>query len=281
MERKTKRVPPRPTPKPVAADAPTEREVRSYLELATDLAWRAGRVALRYFQTGVAAEAKADLSPVTIADRESEQLLRAELARLHPTHGILGEEFGHERPESPYQWILDPIDGTRSFVRGVPLFGVLVGLVHRGKPIVGVANLPALDELAYAGRGLGCFWNGRRARVSETRDLAQAAVLLTDVRDFRGTAREGYLRLQAATAMERTWGDCYGHVLVATGRAEVMLDPVMKIWDCAALLPLVTEAGGTFTDWRGRATIDGGDAISTNGHLRTAVLEALGAPARA
>lgn len=252
---------------------PTAAELQGFLDLGTDLAWRAGRIALRYFQAGVAVDTKSDLTPVTAADRESEKFLRAEIGRRLPDHGILGEEFGHERPAAPYQWIIDPIDGTRSFVRGVPFFGVLIGLTLAGAPIAGVCYLPALDEMVCAARGLGCRWNGRPARVSEVDTLREAGLMLTDVRPFAETGKlDAYRRLAAATALERTWGDCYGHVLVATGRAEVMLDALMNVWDCAALVPILTEAGGTFTDWKGRTVIDGGDAISTNGRLFEAVM---------
>ena len=137
-----------------------------------------------------------------------------------------------------------------------------------GEVVLGVANFPSLGELVSAGRGMGCWWNGRRATVSMVDDLGEALLLYTDGAAFEPHGREGaFRRLLAATRMHRSWGDCYGHILVATGRAEVMLDPVMNVWDCAALLPILQEAGGTFTDWEGRPTIRGGNAISTNRRL--------------
>ncbi len=168
------------------------------------------------------------------------------------------------------------MDGTYSFVHGVPLYAVLIGLEIDGESVLGAVNLPALNELVYAARGLGCFWNGEPARVSATKSLSEALLLSTDF----GTA-EQYGLGRAADALQRqvnarrTWGDAYGHVLVATGRADIMLDPVMNVWDCAALLPLLEEAGGTFTDWQGERTIHGGNAISTNGLLFDDVMETI------
>ncbi len=156
----------------------------------------------------------------------------------------------------------------------MPLYGVLIGLELEGEPILGVVNLPALSELVYAARGLGCFRNGEIAHVSTTPSLDQALLLATD---FGVCEQYGFDSaaewLQRQVQARRTWGDAYGHVLVATGRADIMLDPVMNVWDCAALLPILEEAGGTFTDWNGKRTIDGGNAISTNGLLFDSVME--------
>nr|BCX00389.1 MAG: histidinol phosphate phosphatase [Bacteroidota bacterium] len=251
----------------------------AYLDFAVEIAWGAGRITLRYFQTHLVAEEKADRSPVTIADREAEAYLRAQIQRHYPDHGIIGEEFGAHQPASPFQWVLDPIDGTRSFLCGVPLYGVLVGMLYEREPVVGVAYFPALEELVYAARGEGCRWNGRPARVSRTDRLSDAVLLYTDPRGFPEEKRRLLEHLRPQVRLERSWGDAYGHVLVATGRADIMLDPVMNLWDCAALYPIIREAGGTFTDWRGRPSIEAGEALSTNGHLLAAVLEAMYASA--
>ena len=248
--------------------------MRSLLEFAVEAAWQAGRITLAHFQTDLAVEMKPDGSPVTVADRLAEEKLRSLIQARFPEHGILGEEMGGQEAASEYLWIIDPIDGTRSFARGVPLYGVLVGLEIRGEPALGVAYFPALDEMVYAARGEGCYWNGRRARVSAVRTLGEALLLVSDMADIaRYGRRAAYARLEQATAYQRGWGDCYGHILVATGRAEIMLDPIMSVWDCAALLPILQEAGGTFTDWQGRPTIRAGEALSTNGHLFEAVIE--------
>ncbi|HMP40724.1 MAG TPA: histidinol-phosphatase [Roseiflexaceae bacterium] len=245
-------------------------------EFAAELAWLAGKLTLRYFQTGVAADYKSDESPVTIADRESERLMRQLIEQHYPQHSILGEEEGETRPGAAHRWILDPIDGTKAFVRGVPLYGVLVGLERDGEPVVGAVNIPAIGDFLTAAKGQGCQWNGRPARVSPVSRLSEALVLCTEVSGMRIAGREAaYERLVAASGQQRGWSDCYGYVLVATGRAEVMLDPIMNAWDCAALAPVVTEAGGTFTDWTGVPGIHAGEAVATNGLLRDAVLRTL------
>jgi len=152
----------------------------------------------------------------------------------------------------------------------------LIGLEIDTAVILGVANFPALDEIVYAARGIGCFWNGDPSRVSTTQSLRGALLLATDfgVGDEHGFGPAMHCLERNAEA-RRTWGDAYGHVLVATGRADIMLDPVMNVWDCAALLPIVEEAGGTFTDWRGEKTIRGGNAISTNGLLFAEVMKTI------
>jgi histidinol phosphatase-like enzyme (inositol monophosphatase family) len=247
---------------------------RELMEFAVDAAWQAGKITLEYFQVPLDLELKADLSPVTVADRRAEQSLRDAIGRRYPDHAVLGEEYGETGPPGArYRWVLDPIDGTASFVRGVPLYGVLVAVERDGVPVAGVVNLPALGEMVAAAEGEGTYWNGRRARVSSVDRLEDALVLSTSeqsmARHGRGAA---YARLRDASKMQRTWGDCYGHVLVATGRAEVMLDPIMNLWDNAALLPILREAGGTFTDWSGDPTHTAPEALSTNGALLARVL---------
>lgn len=243
------------------------------LEFAAELAREAGEITLKYFRRGAQAELKADGSFVTAADREAERHVRARLAERFPADAVQGEEWGESEGSSGRRWIVDPIDGTYSFVHGVPLYGVLVGVESEGQPVVGVVNMPALGEMVSAARGLGCWWGGARARVSATTRLEDALLVATD---FGACEHYGFGRacgeLQRRAQQRRTWGDCYGHVLVATGRADVMLDPIMNVWDCAALLPVVEEAGGTFTDWRGRRTIRGGNAVSTNGALFAEVM---------
>lgn len=244
------------------------------LGVAMEAAYRGGRRTLAYFNTGVDVELKADNTPVTRADRESEEVIREQIARYFPGHTIMGEEGELKEGDPDYRWIIDPIDGTKTFVSGVPLYGVLIGVEVRGEPAVGVIYFPALDEMIDAAAGLGCRWNGRPARVSRVARLQDAAIMVTDVTG--AAARSGaYARLAAATRFQRTWGDCYGYALVATGRAEAMLDAAMNPWDCAPLLPILQEAGGRFTTWAGEATIWGPDAVGTNGALHEAVLELL------
>ena len=257
----------------MAANDPIN-SVEEFLDFAITVAHEAGAIALSYFGKDIQRERKHDGSVVTVADREAEALLRKRIMERYPKDGIVGEEFGVHAGSSGRRWIVDPIDGTFSFARGVPLFGVLVGLEIGGRPAVGVAHMPALRETVAAGTGLGCRWNGVRAATSAIATLSDALVVCGDFYAHHahglGEAAE---RIQAAARARRGWGDCYGHILVATGRADVALDPVMSIWDCAALAPIIEEAGGTFTDWRGKRTIDGGNAISTNGPLFDDVLK--------
>jgi len=246
------------------------------LEAAREFARAAGRVTTDHFGELLQADSKGDGTPVTRADREAETLLRERIEERFPGHGILGEEFGETGPDARVRWILDPIDGTRSFMHGVPLYGVLIGIEVDGEPLVGVAHFPALDETVSAGRGLGCTWNGSAASVSDTDELSDALVLTTDVE--RILARDiapGWRRLAKGASFSRTWGDCYGHILVATGRADVMVDPILSPWDAGPLLTIVTEAGGSFTDLSGEATIHGGSGVSTNGRMHGFVLETL------
>jgi histidinol-phosphatase len=238
---------------------------RDLLDFAVEVAWRAGRVTLAGYQTGIVAEAKADDSPVTRADRDAERLARSLIEARFPHDGIIGEEEGEVRPGADRRWILDPIDGTRSYIRGVPFYGVLLALEEEGEAVLGVIHFPALAETVYAARGLGCWWNGRRALVSDTYRLDQAFVLTTDAENvYRADRGTGWDALRARVARWRTWGDCYGYALVATGRADAMLDPMMSIWDAAALAPIIEEAGGVFTDWDGQPGHTGGSAIATN-----------------
>jgi histidinol phosphatase-like enzyme (inositol monophosphatase family) len=252
----------------------TEPSLADLHAVAVEAAREGGRVTLAYFNRGAAVEWKDDGSPVTVADRQAEAAIRRVIGSAFPTHAILGEEEGETAGSAPVRWIVDPLDGTRTFVRGVPLFGTLVGVEVEGEPVIGVVHLPALDETVAAARGAGCTWNGNPCRVSTVGRLEDALLLVTDERVAR--RRSGaYDRLVAHTGMQRTWADCYGYVLVATGRAEVALDPIVNVWDCAALLPIIEEAGGRFTDWRGRRTIRGGEAVATNGRLHEEVLALL------
>jgi histidinol phosphatase-like enzyme (inositol monophosphatase family) len=241
------------------------------------MAVEAGDVTLQHFGGILQADTKADGSPVTVADRAAETLLRERIGSLFPEHGILGEELGRTNPEAPVQWILDPIDGTRAFTRGVPIFGVLVGVFFEGAPILGVAHFPALRETLAGALGCGSEWNGRQARVSEVADLSGAAVLTTDLEEIlkRPGLDRAWEDLVRDTSISRTWGDCYGHALVATGRAEVMIDPILSPWDSAPFVPILKEAGGIFTDLEGTAEGTLLSGLSTNGLLHQAILERL------
>lgn len=241
------------------------KELNGLLDFAVELGRGAGDITLQYYRNQPETSTKDDGSYVTIADRQAEKYLRRQIAERFPEDGVLGEEEGKSSGRSGRRWIIDPIDGTFAFVHGVPFYGVLIALEIEGEMSLGVVNIPALGELVSAAKGVGCFLNGERARVSETAKLEDALLLSTD---FAACTRYGFgpaaERLQARAKTSRTWGDCYGYVLLATGRADVMLDPVMNLWDCAPLLPIMEEAGGTFTDWRGVRTASGGNSIATN-----------------
>ena len=246
----------------------TPEELQQLLDFAVTIAREAGEITMKYYRSQFAVEKKRDGSEVTEADREAESHLRSRISERFADDSIYGEELDESKGTSGRRWIIDPIDGTFSFVRRVPMFGVLLALADESDVLLGVVNLPATGEIVYAARGLGCFWNGEPARVSATASISEALLLSTD---FGACETYGFGRaaeqLQRQAKARRTWGDCYGHILVATGRADIMLDPIMNVWDCAPLLPILEEAGGTFTDWNGKPTIYGGNAISTNGKL--------------
>jgi histidinol phosphatase-like enzyme (inositol monophosphatase family) len=248
------------------------------LEAVAEVARVAGDRALRHFRTRLVVESKRDGSPVTVADREAERVARAWIRERFPSDGILGEELGEERPGSRRRWVLDPVDGTKTFVRGVPLWGTLVA-VHEGETILaGAIYCPAVGELVAAAPGAGCWWNGSRCAVSGVSDLGAATILTTDERFVEHPQRAASWReLAARVAVSQTWGDCYGYLLVATGRAELMTDPVLSPWDAAVLLPVITEAGGVYTDWRGRATVfERAGVVATNALLADEIRSRLG-----
>jgi histidinol-phosphatase len=245
-----------------------------YLDFAADLAYRAGRITLGYFNVGVRPDYKADDTPVTVADRATEEFIRREIEKAYPDHAIVGEEFGEKAGEAKsFRWIIDPIDGTKSFVHGVPLYGVLIGLEIEGVVQVGVAYYPGTDEMLSAADGLGCLWNGRRARVSKIAALERACICYTAYDDFERHGRlAAWDRIQKGAYMIRGWSDAYGYLLVATGRAEVMLDPVMNAWDCGPFPVVFREAGGYFGSWDGRAGHLYGEALACNAELLPEIL---------
>ena len=248
-------------------------DLRDYMEFAAQTAYEAGRLTLGYFQTEtLRPELKPDDTPVTAADRKAEELIRARIGAKYPGHAVVGEEYG-TKGDSSHRWIVDPIDGTRAFVRGVPLYGVLIGLEIEGRCEVGAAYFPALDEMICAATGEGCYRNGRRSRVSGVNNLSGGILSFTDAASFEEHGREeAFRRLRRTAGGSRGWSDAYGHALVATGRAELMLDPVMNPWDCGPFPPILREAGGFFGDWSGNETIYAGEAMSTTKTLLPEVL---------
>lgn len=246
------------------------------MQATTEVAVLAAANAMRFYHQTLKVDAKADGSPVTIADRSTEEIARQWIETHFPKDGILGEEFGSIRPDAPRRWLIDPIDGTKSFVRRVPFWGTLVAVVEKETVLAGAAVFPAVGEALSAGLGEGCWWNGSRCGVSQVDDLSRATVLTSSLK-FRGdgSRQRAWERLSGASGISRTWGDCYGYLLVATGRAEVMIDPVVSAWDVAALLPAIVEAGGVFTDWSGVATAFNCSAVATNAALARPTREIL------
>ncbi len=244
------------------------------LAVAVEAATQAGQHTLKYFNQGVAVELKSDQSPVTRADREAELIVRDYILKQFPTHSILGEEHGTVEGDPDYQWVIDPIDGTKSFIHGVPLFTTLVGLQIKNEPAIGVIYAPALGEIVAAARGHGCTWNGKPCRVSDVSDLSRSLVCTSDA--FMAIDRsDAFPDLAKRCKYARTWGDAYGYLLVATGRAEIMIDAKMSPWDVCALIPVIEEAGGVCTSWKGARTIHGGDLFACNAKLAGEVGAAL------
>lgn len=246
-----------------------------YLDFAVETAYQAGRLTLGYFRNEVRVDFKKDETPVTVADRKGEELIRSRIESKFPQHAIVGEEYGDSGGrQATYRWFVDPIDGTKSFIRGVPLYGVLMGLEVEGNIEVGVAYFPAIDEMVCAATGFGCYCNGRRVNVLQTERLKNSFVSFTDAGNFEKRGRKAaFERIMAATYCRVGWSDAYGHALVATGRVELMLDPEMNAWDCAPFPVILKEAGGYFGNWSGEETIYGGEAISTTRNLLPEVLQ--------
>lgn len=261
--------------------------IESRLAAALLAARLAGDETLRWFREGgYRIERKSDASPVTEADRASEAILRRELLGAFPDDAFLGEETGQTAGGSGYEWVVDPIDGTKSFIHGVPLYSTLVGCRRDDRTLLGVIAVPALDEVAYARVGGGAWFvrgggTAVQASVSGERTLSRSLVCSSDFVDFGArtagevAGRAARDRIEVAAGLTRTWGDGYGYLLVATGRAEVMVDPKMNAWDAAAVAVIVREAGGRFSDWHGRDRIDSGDGLATNGHVHQSVLDLL------
>lgn len=248
--------------------------LNSDLQLAVEMAEQAGQLTLSYFsRKSLQVFTKRDASPVTEADRKAEELIRSAIASRNPEDGVLGEEF-EERPSgNNRRWIIDPIDGTKAFIHGVPLYGVMIALEIDGTVNLGVVHFPALGELYYAEKGGGAFFNGSPIAVSSISDLKDATVLYTEKEYLLDTLSQHPVdQLRHKAGLVRGWGDCYGHMLVASGRAEVSVDKIMSPWDCAALIPIVTEAGGCCFDYRGKTTISGEGLVSANKAIGRALL---------
>jgi histidinol-phosphatase len=235
----------------------------------------AGEVAMRYYVGGFEVTIKPDHTPVTQADREAEQAIKRVLGRAFPNHGFLGEELGEEGPRDR-RWIIDPIDGTRNFIRRIPIWAVLIGLEEAGEITAGVMLNPALGEMFWARRGDGAWSGGERLRVSDCDRLDEATLLHSDLHLMREAGFwDPLVRLVDACRRTRGFGDYYGYGLVAAGKAEIYVETDLKPWDAAPVKILVEEAGGRLTDFTGRPTIYGGSVLATNGRLHERALTLL------
>ncbi len=260
----------------------SDQDLQQRLELARRIAVSAGNTTLKFFRTSeIGLEIKSDGSPLTQADKQCELALREAITREFPQDGIVGEEFGTSSGTSGWDWILDPIDGTKAFVAGVPLYGTMVAATRDGRADVGVLFFPGLQQGIFAGTGSGAWYfdsqtEARRAQVSRRSSLAQSIFVTSAVETFnKRNAKSVYEQMADQVFFARTWGDAFGYMMVALGQVDVQIDPILKIWDAAAVQPIIEEAGGRFSDWSGRPRIDSGDSIATNGLLHEEVLRIL------
>lgn len=239
------------------------------------LAGESAQVIRRYFRNGYAVELKDDESPVTVADRQAEEIMRRLIMERFPEHGIFGEEYGRHQPDARYQWVLDPIDGTKNFIAGSYLFGTLIALLEDGRPLVGAIHQPLLNDFL-VGDGRRSWLNGRQVQVRPCSHIEDATLLNTahwNVANYHnGGAFEA---LSKQVKQYNNWGDCHGYYLVATGGADIMTDPILNDWDLMALIPVIEGAGGRITDWQGRDPIGGHGAVATNGVIHDQVIALL------
>lgn len=251
-------------------------QLKEFTEFICTLAEKSGEVIKPYFaKAELAVEIKEDQTLVTQADRQAEAVMRDLIRKTYPQHGILGEEFGLENASAEFVWTLDPIDGTISFASGCPLFGTLIGLLHGGTPILGAIHQPVLHQLCI-GNNTETTLNGRVVRLRETDHLSEAMLLTTDIASIgKHQKKEGFEELLRQTRLYRTWGDCYGYLLVASGGADIMLDPMMHPWDILPLVPIIQGANGVITTWSGTAASQGSSCVAANKTLHPQVLQIL------
>ena len=249
-----------------------------YVVFIRELAAASAEIILPYFgRKDVGVEFKADESPVTRADRGAEEVMRRLIERRFPSHGIVGEEFGTRRGDAEFVWVLDPIDGTKSFISAVPLFGTLIGLLHEGRPVLGCIHQPVLKQLML-GDGHTTTLNGSPVRVRPCRELSQATLLTTDpTYPAKFQSEAGFAALEKQARLSRSWGDCYGYLLVAAGWADVMVDPIMNPWDLLPVEPIIRGAGGVITDWHGNAAdhLGASSAVACGPELHSEVIRTL------
>ncbi len=236
-----------------------------FVALALDLAETSRPIVRRYFRSGIEVMDKADLTPVTRADREAEAAMRGLIAKTYPDHGIIGEEHGEERPQAEYVWVLDPIDGTGGFVAGLPLFGTLIALAHHGRPILGVIDQPATDERWLGVAGRATTLNGAPVRSRACPTVGRATLFATSPEQFTGADAQSFARLRQAVRLTRYGTDCYAYGMVASGHGDLVAEAGLKVMDYMAVVPVIEGAGGMVTDWRGKPL-----SLSSGGHILAA-----------
>jgi len=254
-------------------------DLQPYRSFLVELAEKSGDFIRPFFANhSLAIETKADASPVTAADRGAEELIRGLIAKRFPQHGVVGEEFGNDRADAEFVWVLDPIDGTKSFMSACPLFGTLIALMHQGQPVLGAIHQPILRQLMI-GDGTTTELNGQHVRIRESMTKLSEATLLTsdalNLGKYQNAAASD--RLTQAVKLYRTWGDCYGYLLLSSGWADIVIDPIMNPWDIAALIPVVRGAGGVITDWRGNDPVNADSIVAATPALHAEVIRVLNA----
>ena len=250
-------------------------EMKEYKEFIKLLADESGKIIRKYFRSDLDIDVKKDRSPVTIADRKAEEKLRDLISKTYPEHGIIGEEFGNANEDAEYKWILDPIDGTKSFICGAVTFGTLIGLLKNGEPVLGAFNQPILNEFLI-GDNSSAEINGAQTFVRNETDLSNAVLLTTDHLNIGEYQNEkNFDNLIRKVKIYRNWGDCYGYYLLATGFADIMIDPIMSPWDSLPLIPIIKGAGGIVTDYQGRDAVAGTSIVAASPGLHTKVIKEL------
>lgn len=247
-------------------------ELNPFLKLLSD---ESAKIISGYFRKSIKIESKFDQSPVTIADKLAEEKMRSLIIKEFPSHGIIGEEFGNEKPESEYVWVLDPIDGTKSFISGALSFGTLIALLKDGKPIIGVINHPILKDFLI-GDNQKCYLNDHQVEVRSCKSLSEATLLTTDHLNVgKYQNKNGFEKLINQVKLYRNWGDCYGYYLLATGFVDIMIDPIMNLWDSMALIPIIRGAGGIITDYQGKDPVKGNSIVASLPELHAEVINIL------
>ena len=250
-------------------------DLKEFKSFCKELANVSSDIIKQYFRKKITVEAKYDSSPVTIADKRAEEIMRELIIKQFPDHGIIGEEFGTTNEQAEYKWVLDPLDGTKSFICGAVTFGTLIALTYKGEPVLGVINQPILKEYL-VGDNKSARLNDVNVNVRKVEDLSDAVLLTTDHLNIgRYQSQKKFDELIKKVKLYRNWGDCYGYYLVATGFADIMIDPIMSTWDLMALIPVIRGAGGSITDYKGNDPVKGTSIIATAGSIHDEVIKIL------